>query len=352
MERKDFSFIIPVYNCADYIEACVSSIVNIGLSSYEIVLVDDGSTDGSGAICDRLVSELPAVRCIHQNNQGVSQARNCGLNSACGEYILFIDGDDTLDSEESRKVINRDIIAMSPDLIVFGMVFDYYNGSRVYRSDPIGYPIPGAMERDTWLSEIKKLFDSNSLSSSCNKIFKKAIIERNNLQFRCDMILYEDLEFSLRYLACCERIYCSDKLLYHYRQSQNDGNIRRRLLKIEHLSNVVSLIEDSLVNIEMVGNAEGLSGSSKEILLTLYLSMAWTKLKACPVKDFNQICDDFATWWKNHHLELLNADEYIVKMILSQDKIKILFRRTYSNIRHKIAVCIKDIRCKKACNRE
>ena len=91
-----FSVVIPVYNVKDYLEKCIDSVLAQTSDDTEIILVDDGSTDGeSGQICDRYAEKHPdQIRVIHQNNRGVSSARNSGIRAATGEFIVFIDGDD------------------------------------------------------------------------------------------------------------------------------------------------------------------------------------------------------------------------------------------------------------------
>lgn len=93
--QKNISVIVPVYNCVSYIRRCVKSILAQTYSVYEIILVDDGSTDGSGEICDEFSKEI-RVKIVHQSNQGVSNARNVGINISSGEYLAFVDADDEL----------------------------------------------------------------------------------------------------------------------------------------------------------------------------------------------------------------------------------------------------------------
>ena len=102
MEEKKmkFSFIIPVYNCGQYLDKFIREIENVNLFNYEIILVDDGSTDDSGNVCDSIAQRNGKVYCIHQKNQGVSSARNNGLRSASGDYICFFDADDNIVPEK------------------------------------------------------------------------------------------------------------------------------------------------------------------------------------------------------------------------------------------------------------
>ena len=100
------SFIIPVYNCKAYLPACVESIRAVNVADYEILLIDDGSTDGSGIVCDELAERFPEIRVVHQANAGASAARNRGIQEATGELILFIDADDSIDSIALGNVLS------------------------------------------------------------------------------------------------------------------------------------------------------------------------------------------------------------------------------------------------------
>ena len=96
MDKVKISIIVPVYNAEDYLERCLHSILDQEFSSYEVILVDDGSTDASWLICDRYSSTDPRFITLHQPNKGVSAARNAGINMAQGEYVMFLDADDAL----------------------------------------------------------------------------------------------------------------------------------------------------------------------------------------------------------------------------------------------------------------
>ena len=92
-----FSVVIPCYNCVKTLEATVNSIRACGLTDHEILLVDDGASDGTAKLCDTLCVRYPELRCVHQENAGVSAARNRGIDEAQGEYLWFVDADDTVD---------------------------------------------------------------------------------------------------------------------------------------------------------------------------------------------------------------------------------------------------------------
>ena len=97
MKELDLSIIIPVYNVQNYLKKCINSIINQKITyNYEVILIDDGSEDESGTICDEYSQKYNFIKTIHKTNEGVSSARNVGLKNSCGRYILFIDSDDTL----------------------------------------------------------------------------------------------------------------------------------------------------------------------------------------------------------------------------------------------------------------
>ena len=176
----DFSFIIPVYNCKQYLPACVESILACQVPSLEVILVDDGSTDGSSTLCDTFAQKDSRIRVIHQANAGVSAARNAGLAAAQGSYVLFADADDTLDSDALNGVLT-DPRCFQTDLTLFGVSFDYYHRGSCYRRDPLFYSKEGILPPQLWGNDLLSLYMSNSLSSIWNKIFKRSLIVENNL---------------------------------------------------------------------------------------------------------------------------------------------------------------------------
>lgn len=99
MERCCLSIIVPIYNSGEYLSATLENVLAQNYEKYELILVDDGSTDGSGALCDEFAERDPRIRVIHQKNAGVSAARNAGLDAAGGEYVGFVDSDDLIEPE-------------------------------------------------------------------------------------------------------------------------------------------------------------------------------------------------------------------------------------------------------------
>lgn len=209
------SVIVPVYNVSPYLSECAASICGQTYSNLEIILVDDGSSDGSGALCDELAEKDPRVQVIHQENRGVSAARNAGLNAASGTYIYFVDGDDWVKEtlvEETAAVMERG----GYDCCTWGHTLE--DGESVYfgRRREIVFRFPAEEEKRRFLC--RWVVPCRLDWSVCNRVFRREIIQRNGLRFAEEQALFEDLDFSFRYLACCQSLYYLPKGLYAYRQ--------------------------------------------------------------------------------------------------------------------------------------
>lgn len=337
-----FSFVIPVFNCEQYLKSCIDRIKEIQLKSYEVILVDDGSSDNSGSICDEMERTNEEVRCIHQRNQGVSAARNCGLKEAIGARIIFLDADDSFDPLRMTNVLK--IVEENPqiDLAIYGISFDFYSQEKIYRQDALFYSKGGIIGREQWLDAITELYEANVLSSVCNKVFRKDILEENHLEFNAKMFLYEDLEFSIRYMACCNEIYNVSECVYHYRQSEDEGNAGRRLKRIAHLPELVNQIEEALDVLIDAQCAQKQERQIKNILWNLYLVLAREKISVSNIKEIRQICDDFAAWVKDRTIEIPEQNRRYVEWILNKKVYHLLAKRNYIAVRHKAAILVKN----------
>ena len=332
------SFIIPVYNCKRFLPECVSSIRSAELPDYEILLIDDGSTDGSGFLCDDLAASFPEVRVIHQSNAGVSAARNRGVLESAGELILFIDADDSIEPELLSAILSDPRYAES-DLTVFGLTFDYYKNGRCYRRDPLFHSFDGIFSKQQWGSEFSELFAKNSLSPIWNKVFKRDILLQNNLKLNNNMFLYEDFEFVLRYMQYCDRIWNVPKAVYHYRQSEDEGNAKRRLMRIDSLSQFLQPIESALANLLVSNPAIG-DAQRQNVLQQLYLVLAREKISVSNLKGIRTICKDYA-FWSQDRVFLLQSSAFY-KNLKEERALRLLLASKKSALRHKVAVWVKS----------
>ncbi len=203
------SIIIPVFNVEEYLPRCLDSVLNQTYSDLEIILVNDGSTDNSGEICDRYAENDSRIKVIHKENGGVSSARNTGLDMATGEFIGFVDGDDVLDLKMYEVLIsnarkyNCDISCCQLATIdIDGTKKAYYdNESAIFEKD---YLI-----KNYFFDEFVK----DTMYSQCNKIFKKDIIE--NLRYK-PYRYCEDILFIFESLSRAKSMYYDKFIGYYY----------------------------------------------------------------------------------------------------------------------------------------
>lgn len=239
-----YSIIAPVYNCASFLQACVASILDQECVDYELLLIDDGSTDGSGSICDSLATQYTQIHTFHKANGGASEARNYGLNHAHGDYVIFIDGDDTI-AHNSLEALQS--IALPGSLGIFGMSFDYYKMKCLIRSELLSVKYHGSFTPAEVAAEFSSFFTDNQLSSACNKLFDRQLIERLHLRFENGMSLYEDFDFVMRYLPHAASINCLPVPLYHYRQAEHSTHLNQRIADLSKLQKDLTTLSNSLL---------------------------------------------------------------------------------------------------------
>lgn len=209
------SIIIPVYNSEKEISRCIDSVIKQSWSNLEIIVIDDGSSDNSGKICDRLCEQDKRIHVFHQSNLGVSHARNVGLKFAHGEYIVFMDSDDEL-PEESISVRVQGIEKV--DLLVAGYeVIDSKNKKQY-----------GIIQYDYQQSTQKEMFAMMFENSShgyqgylWNKIFRREIITKYDLKFQENIHYNEDRLFIVQYLKKIRQIKFINNSVYYYRINPN-----------------------------------------------------------------------------------------------------------------------------------
>jgi glycosyltransferase involved in cell wall biosynthesis len=337
----NFSFIIPIYNGKDYITDCVDSILILDRDDYEIIIVDDGSIDSTAEMCQMIVKRNSKIRYIYQKNSGVSSARNTGLKKAMGEYVLFLDADDTINAYRLEEVLNNLLHYKTIDMVIFGMGFDYYYNGKCYRRDELGPKENVILDKNAWILQLKELFEENCLSSICNKIIKKTVIEKNNLYFRTDMFYYEDLEMTFRILSHCNYVMFNENIIYNYRQAEDEGNAGRRLLKIPQLSDLADVLEDSIVTLLNSVNKEGVKEQKDYIILKLYLTWAREKIYVSNLKEIKSVQQEFITWLKCHKIEIVDEQKKDVYLLCNKKPIYFCLKKIYISIRHSVAIALK-----------
>ena len=205
------SIIVPVYNVEDYLRECLDSIVNQTYKNLDIILVDDGSTDSSGKICDKYVDKDNRIKVIHNENHGVSHSRNCGLDIAKGEYILFIDSDDTVKSNYVFEMI-KEVREEDYDLVVSNIIdiFDTESRIRIKNIEKL----TGDLRKDFY--KLRML-----LRGPVVKLYKKSIINKYNIRFSEHMKVAEDQVFNFEYYSQIKNYKFIDYSGYNYFHRRN-----------------------------------------------------------------------------------------------------------------------------------
>lgn len=218
------SIIVPVYNAKKYIRECVESIITqYDFESTELILVDDGSTDVSSAICQMYAERFQNVIYYRQQNSGVSAARNKGVELSSGEYIFFVDADDFLFGS-TLKSIKNSIEKNNPQIIFFDFKYEYPDGyNEITFPFPKGEIIKGKAEIST-IADF--MLTDSSFNCVWNKVFKKDVITDNGLYFDTDKKYGEDKRFVLDFLEKAETAFYLGKMCYFYRYVDS-GAIQR-----------------------------------------------------------------------------------------------------------------------------
>lgn len=204
------SVVIPIYNVAEYLDECLASVARQTYRDWECILVDDGSNDSSGDICDSWSQRDNRFIVIHQRNKGVSAARNIGLAKAIGEYVVFIDADDWVDETYLSDLLEKS--DDSADLILSGIVQERMDGiSRICPSREIIIHFSLGNQSSDWVEYINLLYGPYA------KLYRYSVIKSNGLSFLEDQSLGEDMIFNLSYLEQVSKVLIIPKANYHYR---------------------------------------------------------------------------------------------------------------------------------------
>lgn len=218
---KKVSIIVPVYNVENYISHCIESLINQTYKNIEIILIDDGSTDLSGKICDDYAKKDTRVNVIHKENSGVSSTRNLGVKLSTGYYIMFVDSDDYVKKDFVKKMVSN---IHNNDMCVCGYIEQYINKSKNFK-----------LCEEYSIIHNQKAIDLIFIDQSFggylwNKIFLSEIIKKNGLEFNSKVHMCEDVLFVIQYLVNCNKVKCIFDELYFYkmRKSSMVWNIKSK----------------------------------------------------------------------------------------------------------------------------
>ncbi|MBR3443813.1 MAG: glycosyltransferase [Bacteroidaceae bacterium] len=252
-----FSIIVPIYNVEKYLSACIDSILAQTYGDYEIILVDDGSTDTSPQICDQYANQHACIHVIHKPNGGLSDARNVGLKVARGEYIFFIDSDDYLiDNAVLSRIVDK--LKGKPDVVAFKAVKWFEStGKMGVNTDDLSVSSDSLEPYEKYLELIDKDTYSNSAWS---KVIKHSILKENHIEFEKGL-LGEDNDWYYKVVSHLTSLELINEPLYVYRQRA--GSITKTYTKknMEHLLWIIEKWTKYVNEGELTGNKEVIRNS-------------------------------------------------------------------------------------------
>lgn len=262
MNKSSISIIIPVYNVEEYLPKCLNSILAQTHSNWEAVLINDGSTDNSGIICNEYAQKDNRIKVIHQTNGGVSEARQAGLDNATGDYVIHCDPDDWIEPTMLEELY-RKAVEENADMVICDIITHHNNKTEHNRQK---------IEEGITAKELQtRIIDLKIHGSCCNKLVKRKYCK--NIRFSPTSITYcEDELFNIKILCVDIKIIYLNKGLYHYVQHKNSNSspskkrIQSRIEMLEELYKITSSPNDFF-------------SIKKEILIAAFLSKDFITLK-------------------------------------------------------------------------
>lgn len=208
------SVIVPVYKVEPYLHRCIDSILAQTFTDFELILVDDGSPDNCGAICDEYAEKDERIHVIHQENGGLSSARNAGLDIAQGEYILFCDSDDYVAPEWCQVLLCE--IRKNPNLYICCDVHRITTNNAYYMQKT------PSVEYKAYQLSYFEIYKRGLSPYAVNKIYSLNLINKENLRFDENCKYAEDVEFNVKYcMQCSSQIFIPDKLYYYVQNNES-----------------------------------------------------------------------------------------------------------------------------------
>ena len=219
MERPKISVIMPIYKAEKYLDKCVTSILQQTFRDFELLLIDDGSPDGCGRMCDEYALRDSRVKVFHKPNGGVSSARQLGTEKAQGEYIIHADPDDWVEKDMLEELYNK-AINDNADMVICDFIMDFPKRSVYIKQE---------IKEGTDSNTILRLLLNQQLHGSCwNKLIRTSLFKKYDICFPINIIRWEDLYVICNLLLNPIKVAYIPKAFYHYDQIVNEESIVRK----------------------------------------------------------------------------------------------------------------------------
>ena len=211
------SIIVPVYDVAGYLDVCVRSVLAQTHEKVEIILVDDGSTDGSGDLCDGYAARDHRVHVVHRPNGGLSAARNSGLEMARGDFVMFLDGDDWCEPTTVERMLAA-AIQHEADVVIAGAWVDHEDDEGSLRASEVRLPPAAIIDADQPVSPAVGRNIVGLLGYAWNKLYRRSLLVTHRLEFEAGLSLVEDIVFNRAALLVSQRTALVREAFVHYIQ--------------------------------------------------------------------------------------------------------------------------------------
>lgn len=295
----EVSIIIPVYNKKRYIEECFRSVTAQKFTDFEVIVVDDGSTDGSSVICNYYAEKDKRFRVFHISNQGVSHARNYGIGQASGNYITFIDADDSISQEYVGNLVNAKKRSKA-DLVIAGLVkvtdpnVCSHTSGRVLK-----LPYKGLYHIQDLLSEFAIIQKYTGIYGYCvAKLFSRKLAEK--CFFNENLRLAEDFDFYLQIYKMIQTVYFLQKADYYYLQEAENSTALTNDWDIDYFSQLIINIKYKNFLVEK----DAYLGKNKEIIDETICNYFYFSLHYCDITNFEEMFEKLEKIRKNNSIVL------------------------------------------------
>lgn len=212
------SVVIPVFNAASYLPACLESVLGQSFRDFELVVFNDGSTDGSAAVCDSFAAADPRVKVVHSENVGVGMARAEGVRRSTGEWVMFVDADDELPATAMEILL---AVSEGCDIVAGATVDHRGRIMRHYRDRMI-----------TGVQWVRGMIDSTILPSPWAKLFRRSLLDEHVFDYPREFYRGEDMAANIRIALKCKRIRMIPDVVYTYKT--REGNISSRAFTLDY----------------------------------------------------------------------------------------------------------------------
>lgn len=320
-----FSIISPVYNTQEYLKKFLDSVVGQSFSDFELIIVDDGSTDNSVDICCEYMQKDERIKLLKQKNQGAGPARNYGVSVAKGEYILFFDSDDWL-SDTTLERLNDCILKHPVDLLLFGAEEVCFDEKEIERKRVPLVPAELNLKSSTECKEVFcDLIFSSIINVPWNKVFNREIVDKYNIHF-ADTRRAQDAFFCMEYYKHISSLHTINDVLYFYR-----GNTQAKVWKKFPVDLYKIDIKYDSYLVDIFNEFGIYSGHNRELIDTLFYNSIFRTVGYCrnPKWGFNRtqklkyisdiINDPYNVSRANTALAVDDATKKIQKRILESD---------------------------------